>query len=141
MNTHPHGSAATGPSRDRPPSWLRRAVASTVVAVAALAVTVPAGASSTAADMIECWIPQAAGWVPPTVSEIEATRPPAYVTFYKGWIQHDVRFRQWDQRYEIITRTDRATAPFCSQVLPGSDWFVYSADLPAVRLYLSTLLP
>lgn len=140
MNTHPHGPAATGPSRDRPPSWLRRAVASTVVAVAALAVTVPAGASSTA-DMIECWIPQAPGWVPPTVSEIEATRPPAYVTFFKGWIQHDVRFRQWDQRYEIITRTDRATAPFCSQVLPGSDWFVYSADLPAVRLYLSTLLP
>lgn len=113
----------------------------TLTILAALAtLTTPAVASATpgdgtthvgttAADVIACWLPQP-GWTPAD----PATLAPTMRAGYADWLATSVRQRTRDGMWEVITHTDRGTAPMCREVLPGV--WVAVQDVPAVQAYL-----
>jgi hypothetical protein len=141
--THPQGPATTGPAQIRPPQrW--RLLGLAALAATTLAVGIgTAGASQTPAPVdvrrqaIECWIPQPAGFTPSNPDAMPGWSAERRAD-YRTWLATRTRVRGWDGRYEVVTRTDRGSAPFCVEVIPGSDWWVYIDDLPAVRAFLAT---
>jgi hypothetical protein len=127
--------------RNRPPMRKLSRVLAAMAAITVLLTAAPAFANSagtdsahvgtTEADTVSCWLPQPAGWAPVDPQ----TTPNA--SSYRSWLASSVRQRSRDGRYEVIARTDRASAPFCHEVLPGV--FVANEDVPAVVAYLVSL--
>jgi len=152
--THPVGHADTHPSHVRPPQrWRLLGLAAVALGTLALGVGAagatgapvgvplppppgvdPSGWNYEAATPIDCWIPQAEGWPPaPAIGTTERDHQ-----WYAGWLATNVRQRARDGRYEVVTHTDRGSAPMCTNVLPDSPqgMWVANADVRDVQAYL-----